>query len=108
VVQERLDGAAIKSHGDAIHHPMLSSEVIRPVSLREIQMEQKVQEGVPILRKVPVGVDNPDCMEIVEGGKMRPQHTTRTVYFASSKRGKTARNRLLIYILIPGYFYFIL
>jgi hypothetical protein len=49
VVQERLDGAAIKSHGDAIHHPMLSSEVIRPVSLREIQMEQKVLEGVPIL-----------------------------------------------------------
>ncbi|KAK5212636.1 hypothetical protein LTR41_001582 [Exophiala xenobiotica] len=47
LVQERLDKAAIKSHGDAIHHLMLSSPVIRPVSLQQIQMEQKFLEGVP-------------------------------------------------------------
>ncbi|PMD32914.1 hypothetical protein L207DRAFT_589990 [Hyaloscypha variabilis F] len=46
LVEERLDGAAIKSHGDAIHDLMLSSEVIRPISLQQIQIEQKALEGV--------------------------------------------------------------
>ncbi|OAA54949.1 hypothetical protein SPI_08453 [Niveomyces insectorum RCEF 264] len=46
LVQERLDEATIKSHGDAIHYLMLSSEVIRPTSLRQIRMEQKVLEGM--------------------------------------------------------------
>lgn len=46
LVQEQLDEAAIKSHGDAIHHLMLSSQLIRPVSLHQIQMEQKALEGV--------------------------------------------------------------
>ncbi|ETS05678.1 hypothetical protein M419DRAFT_5995 [Trichoderma reesei RUT C-30] len=45
VVQERLDEDVIKSHGDAIRHLMLSSQVIRPVSLQQIQMEQKALEG---------------------------------------------------------------
>ncbi|KAK5465241.1 hypothetical protein LTS15_001804 [Exophiala xenobiotica] len=47
LVQERLNKAAIKSHGDAIHHLMLSSPVIRPISLQQIQMEHKFLEGVP-------------------------------------------------------------
>ncbi|KAH0499090.1 hypothetical protein TgHK011_006306 [Trichoderma gracile] len=45
VVHERLDQDVIKSHGDAIRHLMLSSQVIRPVSLQQIQMEQKALEG---------------------------------------------------------------
>lgn len=45
-VQEHLDEAAIKSHGDAIHHLMLSGPVIRPISLQQIQLEQKSLEGV--------------------------------------------------------------
>lgn len=39
-------GACIKSHGDAISHLKLSKPVIRPVSLRQIQMEHIVREGV--------------------------------------------------------------
>ncbi|KAI3330381.1 hypothetical protein F4824DRAFT_492287 [Ustulina deusta] len=46
LVQERLDEAAIKSHGDAIHYLMLSSQVIRPISLQQIRIEQKALEGV--------------------------------------------------------------
>jgi hypothetical protein len=46
LVQERLDEAAIKSHGDAIHYLMFSTQVIRPISLQQIRMEQKVLEGV--------------------------------------------------------------
>lgn len=46
-VQERLDKTAIQSHGDAIHYLMLSSPVIRPISLQQIQTEQKFLEGVP-------------------------------------------------------------
>lgn len=38
LVQERLDEAAIKSHGDAIHYLMLSSQVIRPISLQQIRI----------------------------------------------------------------------
>ena len=45
-VQETLDGALINHHGDAIHHLMLSSQVIRPVSLQQIRIEQKALEGV--------------------------------------------------------------
>lgn len=45
VVQEWLDTAAIKSHGDAISCLRLSGQVIRPVSLQQIQMEQKALEG---------------------------------------------------------------
>jgi len=46
LVQELLDEAAIKSHVDAIHDLMLSSEVIRPISLQQIRIEQKALEGV--------------------------------------------------------------
>lgn len=45
-VQERLDKAAIKSHGDAIYYLMLSNQVIRPISLQQIRIEQKALEGV--------------------------------------------------------------
>lgn len=45
VVQERLDAAAIKSHGDAVPCLRLSGQVIRPVSLQQIQMEQNALEG---------------------------------------------------------------
>lgn len=45
-VEERLDGAAIRSHADAIHYLMLSGQVIRPISLQQIRMEQKALEGV--------------------------------------------------------------
>lgn len=44
--QEWLDEAAIKSHGDAIHYLMLSSQVVRPISLQQIQREQKFLEGL--------------------------------------------------------------
>lgn len=46
VVQERLDQTAIKPHGEAIHFLGLSGEVIRPVALQQIRMEQKALEGV--------------------------------------------------------------
>lgn len=45
-VQEWLDGVAIKSHGDAIHYLKLSSQVVRPVSLQQIQIEQKFLQGL--------------------------------------------------------------
>ncbi|KAI0100314.1 hypothetical protein GGR51DRAFT_532539 [Nemania sp. FL0031] len=46
LVQERLDKAAIKSHGDAIYYLMVSNQVIRPISLQQIRIEQKALEGV--------------------------------------------------------------
>ncbi|GJC98912.1 oxoglutarate iron-dependent oxygenase [Colletotrichum higginsianum] len=46
LVQEQLDEAAIKSHGDAVHYLMLSGQVIRPISLWQIQREQEALEGV--------------------------------------------------------------
>jgi len=47
IVKELLDaGACVKSHGDAIRHLKLSRPVIRPVSLRQIQMEHIIREGV--------------------------------------------------------------
>lgn len=49
LVQERLDKAAIKSHGDAIYYLMLSNQVIRPISLQQIQIEQKSLEGAKIV-----------------------------------------------------------
>ncbi|KAI7775679.1 uncharacterized protein LA080_006462 [Diaporthe eres] len=45
VVHEWLDGVAINSHGDAIHYLMLSSQVVRPISLQQIQIEQKFLQG---------------------------------------------------------------
>lgn len=39
------DAAEIKSHGDAICYLNLSSPVIRPISLRQIRMEQMAREG---------------------------------------------------------------
>ncbi|ROV96293.1 hypothetical protein VMCG_07731 [Cytospora schulzeri] len=45
-VQERLDEALIKSHGDAIHYLMLSSQVIRPISLQQIRVEQRFMEDM--------------------------------------------------------------
>jgi hypothetical protein len=47
IVKELLDaGAVVKCHGDAIHHLKLLTPVIRPVSLRQIQMEHTIREGV--------------------------------------------------------------
>ncbi|KJK74250.1 hypothetical protein H634G_10396 [Metarhizium anisopliae BRIP 53293] len=39
------DAADIKSHGDAIYYLDLSSPVVRPISLRQIRMEQIIREG---------------------------------------------------------------
>ncbi|KAL7959161.1 hypothetical protein V8C34DRAFT_313621 [Trichoderma compactum] len=44
--EELLDGATIKSHGDAIRHLRLSGQVIRPISLQQIQMEQSALGSV--------------------------------------------------------------
>ncbi|XEV04012.1 hypothetical protein FSHL1_009299 [Fusarium sambucinum] len=49
VVQEQVEEAAIQSHGDALHHLMLSGQAIRPVSLQQIRGEQKSLEGVEIV-----------------------------------------------------------
>ncbi|KAG4253972.1 hypothetical protein FPRO03_06312 [Fusarium proliferatum] len=49
VVQEQVDKAAIRSHGDALHHLMLSGQAIRSVSLQQIWREQKCLEGVETL-----------------------------------------------------------
>jgi hypothetical protein len=47
IVKELLDaGARVKSHGDAIRHLKLSRPVIRPISLRQIQLEHMIREGV--------------------------------------------------------------
>ena len=48
-VQEWVDEAAIQSHGDALHRLKLSGQVIRPISLQQIQREQKALEGVRTL-----------------------------------------------------------
>lgn len=47
VQEQLLDEALIKSHADAIHYLKLSGQVIRPVSLRQIQIEQKALESAP-------------------------------------------------------------
>ncbi|AEO67431.1 uncharacterized protein THITE_2050923 [Thermothielavioides terrestris NRRL 8126] len=44
-VLSESDAAEIKSHGDAIRYLDLSSSVIRPISLRQIQMEQMIRDG---------------------------------------------------------------
>ncbi|KAI1327306.1 hypothetical protein F5Y16DRAFT_421018 [Xylariaceae sp. FL0255] len=49
VAHESLDGAVINSHADAIHHLILSGNIIRPVSLQQIREEQKALEGARIL-----------------------------------------------------------
>ncbi|RGP79228.1 oxoglutarate iron-dependent oxygenase [Fusarium longipes] len=49
VVQEQVEESAIQSHGDALHHLMLSGQAIRSVSLQQIRREQKSLEGVEIL-----------------------------------------------------------
>ncbi|KAI1348559.1 hypothetical protein F5Y01DRAFT_306650 [Xylaria sp. FL0043] len=49
LVQEQIDESAIKSHGDAIHFLMLSNQVIRPVSLQQIRMEQKILKDVAVV-----------------------------------------------------------
>ncbi|KAG5753661.1 hypothetical protein H9Q70_003675 [Fusarium xylarioides] len=49
VVREQVDQAAIQSHGDALHHLMLSGQAIRSVSLQQIRGEQKSLEGVDIV-----------------------------------------------------------
>ncbi|KAM0521326.1 hypothetical protein ACHAPE_002806 [Trichoderma viride] len=46
VIHERLNEADIEYHGDAIHHPKLSSQVVWPISPQQIQREQKATEGV--------------------------------------------------------------
>ncbi|PVH74316.1 hypothetical protein DL98DRAFT_604817 [Cadophora sp. DSE1049] len=47
IVKELLDaGVCVKSHGDAIRLLKLSRPVIRPVSLRQIQMEHMIREGL--------------------------------------------------------------
>ncbi|KAH8898282.1 hypothetical protein GQ53DRAFT_711483 [Thozetella sp. PMI_491] len=44
-LRPRSDAAEIRSHGDAICCLNLSSPVIRPISLRQIRMEQIIREG---------------------------------------------------------------
>ncbi|KAM0449493.1 hypothetical protein ACHAO4_007511 [Trichoderma viride] len=39
LVQERLNEADVKSHGDAIHYLKLSDQVVQPVSLQQIRRE---------------------------------------------------------------------
>ena len=46
MVQEQVEEADIQSHGDALHHLMLSGQAIRPISLQQIRREQKALEGV--------------------------------------------------------------
>ncbi|MBE3042900.1 hypothetical protein IMZ48_10080 [Candidatus Bathyarchaeota archaeon] len=41
--EEQLDPNLVNSHGDAIHLLGLSSEVIRPVSLQQIQREHRIR-----------------------------------------------------------------
>lgn len=44
-----LDRATIRSHADAIQHLKLKNQVIRPISLQQIRMEQKVLENVDLV-----------------------------------------------------------
>lgn len=47
IIEELLDaGAVVKSHADAIYHLRLLNPVIRPISLRQIRMENRIREGV--------------------------------------------------------------
>ncbi|KAI0384960.1 hypothetical protein F5Y04DRAFT_202172 [Hypomontagnella monticulosa] len=55
IVEELLsesDAAKIKSHGDAIYYLNLSSSVVRPISLRQIRMEQIIRDRVPNYRDI--------------------------------------------------------
>ncbi|KAI1827499.1 hypothetical protein F4861DRAFT_550406 [Xylaria intraflava] len=50
-VMELLDGdTVIRSHGDAIVHLQLSTLVMRPISLQQIQIEHKTREGLYFYR----------------------------------------------------------
>ncbi|KAK8041584.1 hypothetical protein PG994_014591 [Apiospora phragmitis] len=46
IFQKRLDEADMKSLDEAIHHLMLSGQVIRPISLQQIRIEQKALQSV--------------------------------------------------------------
>jgi hypothetical protein len=46
IVEELIDSGVVKSHVDAIHHLKLLTSIIRPVSLRQIQTEHRIREGV--------------------------------------------------------------
>ncbi|KAJ5949272.1 hypothetical protein N7454_000856 [Penicillium verhagenii] len=48
VVEERLNADIIKSHGDAIYHLRSLNPVIRPISLHQIRMEDRIREGLHI------------------------------------------------------------
>ncbi|KAL5085383.1 hypothetical protein Trisim1_010609 [Trichoderma cf. simile WF8] len=50
LTQELLDEATIKSHGDAIGYLMLSGQVIRPISLQQIQIEQRALKNERLAR----------------------------------------------------------
>ena len=41
-----MEEEAIQSHDDALYHLMLSGQVIPPISLQQVQREQKALEGV--------------------------------------------------------------
>ncbi|PTB78004.1 hypothetical protein M440DRAFT_1420184 [Trichoderma longibrachiatum ATCC 18648] len=45
IERESLDAAAITSYGDAVHYLRLSNPVIRPISLEQIRMEQRIRDG---------------------------------------------------------------
>lgn len=45
LIQEWLDEAKVRSHGDAMHYLRLSGQVIRPVSLQQIRMETELLQG---------------------------------------------------------------
>ncbi|KAF6805133.1 PRANC domain protein [Colletotrichum sojae] len=49
LVEELVDRSAVKSHGDSIRFLELSGQVIRPISLQQILVEQKALEGVETL-----------------------------------------------------------
>ncbi|KAF4957179.1 hypothetical protein FGADI_3244 [Fusarium gaditjirri] len=49
VVQEQVEESVIQSHGDALHHLMLSGQAIRSISLLQIRGEQKSLEGADIV-----------------------------------------------------------
>jgi hypothetical protein len=46
IERESLDAAAVTSYADAIHLLRLSHPVIRPISLEQIRMEQRIRDGV--------------------------------------------------------------
>ncbi|KAI1259559.1 hypothetical protein F5Y18DRAFT_294584 [Xylariaceae sp. FL1019] len=51
VFKERLDEFRIKSHADAIEYLQLSCQVVRPISLQQIRVEQNALEGAEIVQR---------------------------------------------------------